>query len=155
MLLLELFLAATSATAFLLSLIALLHLLALPVGDRALVDTLYTWIGAGIGDSRLAVDLGLALDLGTPAAAPASYAVASSIEGVWGVDPESFDGITDAITNYPLTTEGQQAKESFDAYVRDVAGGGAASELEKAATLHAAGSLSDEEYAALKSRILS
>lgn len=47
-----------------------------------------------------------------------------------------------------------EAKESFDAYVRDVAGGGAASELEKAATLHAAGSISDEEYAALKGRIL-
>lgn len=48
-----------------------------------------------------------------------------------------------------------EAKESFDAYVRDVAGGGAASELEKAAALHAAGRLSDEEYAALKSKILS
>ena len=47
-----------------------------------------------------------------------------------------------------------EAKESFDAYVRDVAGGGAASELEKAAALHAAGSLSDEEYAALKGHIL-
>ena len=46
------------------------------------------------------------------------------------------------------------AKESFDAYVRDVAGGGAASELEKAASMHAAGQLSDDEYAALKARIL-
>lgn len=46
------------------------------------------------------------------------------------------------------------AKESFDAYVRDVAGGGAASELEKAASMHAAGQLSDDEYRALKARIL-
>jgi type VI protein secretion system component VasK len=46
------------------------------------------------------------------------------------------------------------AKESFDAYVRDVAGGGAASELEKAASMHASGQLSDDEYAALKARIL-
>lgn len=47
-----------------------------------------------------------------------------------------------------------EAKESFDAYVREVAGGGAASELEKAAALHAGGSISDDEYAALKSKIL-
>jgi type VI protein secretion system component VasK len=47
-----------------------------------------------------------------------------------------------------------EAKESFDAYVRDVAGGGAASELEKASSLHAAGKISDDEYAALKARIL-
>ena len=47
-----------------------------------------------------------------------------------------------------------EAKESFDAYVRDVAGGGAASELEKAAALHAAGKLDDAEYAALKAKIL-
>lgn len=49
-----------------------------------------------------------------------------------------------------------QAKESFDAYVRQTAagGGGAASELEKASALHAAGKLSDDEYAALKSKIL-
>lgn len=48
----------------------------------------------------------------------------------------------------------QQAQEAFDSYVRDVAGGGAASELEKASALHAAGKLSDAEYAALKSKIL-
>lgn len=47
-----------------------------------------------------------------------------------------------------------EAKESFDAYVRDVAGGGAASELEKAASLHAAGRISDDEYASLKAKIL-
>ncbi|HSJ91160.1 MAG TPA: SHOCT domain-containing protein [Ilumatobacter sp.] len=47
-----------------------------------------------------------------------------------------------------------EARESFDAYVRDVAGGGAASELEKASSLHAAGKITDDEYAALKARIL-
>jgi type VI protein secretion system component VasK len=47
-----------------------------------------------------------------------------------------------------------EAKESFDAYVRDVAGGGAASELEKAASMHAAGKITDDEYQALKARIL-
>lgn len=47
-----------------------------------------------------------------------------------------------------------EAKEQFDDYVRDVAGGGAASELEKAAALHASGKISDEEYAGLKAKIL-
>lgn len=47
-----------------------------------------------------------------------------------------------------------EAKESFDTYVRDVAGGGAASELEKAAAMHASGQLSDDEYANLKAKIL-
>lgn len=47
-----------------------------------------------------------------------------------------------------------EAKESFAAYVRDVAGGGAASELEKASALHTAGKLDDAEYAALKMKIL-
>ncbi len=46
------------------------------------------------------------------------------------------------------------AEQQFESYVRDVAGGGAASELEKASSLHASGSLSDDEYAALKSKIL-
>jgi len=46
------------------------------------------------------------------------------------------------------------AQASFDSYVRDVAGGGAASELEKASTLHNEGKLSDDEYATLKARIL-
>jgi ABC-type multidrug transport system fused ATPase/permease subunit len=50
--------------------------------------------------------------------------------------------------------EQAEAKQSFDTYVRDVAGGGAASELEKANTLHAAGKLSDEEFAQLKAKIL-
>jgi len=45
------------------------------------------------------------------------------------------------------------AQASFDSYVRDVAGGGAASELEKASKLHAEGKLTDDEYAALKARI--
>lgn len=47
-----------------------------------------------------------------------------------------------------------EAQESFDSYVRDVAGGGAASELEKASVLHNEGKLTDDEYAALKARIL-
>lgn len=47
-----------------------------------------------------------------------------------------------------------EAQESFDSYVRDVAGGGAASELEKASALHSEGKLTDDEYAALKARIL-
>ena len=46
------------------------------------------------------------------------------------------------------------AQADFDSYVRDVAGGGAASELEKASALHTAGKLSDQEYAALKTKIL-
>jgi hypothetical protein len=48
-----------------------------------------------------------------------------------------------------------EARQSFDAYVRDVAGGGAASELERAAAMHDAGRISDDEYAALKAKILS
>jgi ABC-type multidrug transport system fused ATPase/permease subunit len=47
-----------------------------------------------------------------------------------------------------------QARESFDAYVRETAGGGAASELEKATKLHSEGKLTDDEFAALKSKIL-
>jgi type VI protein secretion system component VasK len=47
-----------------------------------------------------------------------------------------------------------EAKESFDSYVREVAGGGAASELEKASALHAQGRINDDEYAALKAKIL-
>ena len=47
-----------------------------------------------------------------------------------------------------------EAKQQFDDYVRDVAGGGAASELEKAAALHNSSKVSDEEYAALKAKIL-
>ena len=47
-----------------------------------------------------------------------------------------------------------EAKQQFDEYVRDVAGGGAASELERAAALHNEGKISDEEYASLKAKIL-
>jgi ABC-type multidrug transport system fused ATPase/permease subunit len=47
------------------------------------------------------------------------------------------------------------AKDSLDSYVREVAGGGAASELEKASNLLATGQITDDEYAALKTRILS
>jgi ABC-type multidrug transport system fused ATPase/permease subunit len=50
--------------------------------------------------------------------------------------------------------EQTDSRQSFDSYVRDVAGGGAASELEKASALHASGKLSDDEYAALKAKIL-
>ena len=45
-------------------------------------------------------------------------------------------------------------KQSFDDYVRTVSGGGPASELEKANTLHMAGKLSDDEFAQLKAKIL-
>lgn len=41
-----------------------------------------------------------------------------------------------------------------NSYVRDVAGGGAASELEKAGVLHRSGQISHDEYVALKARIL-
>jgi hypothetical protein len=47
-----------------------------------------------------------------------------------------------------------QAKEHFDSYVRDVAGNGAADELAKAADLRDQGKISDEEYTALKAKIL-
>jgi NADH-quinone oxidoreductase subunit L len=53
---------AAVGVSFLLSLWAFFRLVALPDGERVLVDTLYTWIGAGIGNSRLAVDLGFHLD---------------------------------------------------------------------------------------------
>ena len=46
------------------------------------------------------------------------------------------------------------AKQSFDTYVREVAGGGAASELEKAKQLHTSGAISDEEFTQLKRKIL-
>lgn len=49
----------------------------------------------------------------------------------------------------------EDAQDSFDDYVRDVAGSGAATELEKAAAMHDSGAISDDEYAALKERILS
>jgi hypothetical protein len=48
----------------------------------------------------------------------------------------------------------QAAQESFDTYIRDVAGGGAAQELEKAAALLDAGKLDQEEYERLKAKIL-
>lgn len=46
------------------------------------------------------------------------------------------------------------SQQSFGSYVRDVAGGGAASELGKAAAWHSSGSISDDECAALTSKIL-
>jgi ABC-type multidrug transport system fused ATPase/permease subunit len=50
--------------------------------------------------------------------------------------------------------EQADAKQSFDAYVRSATSGGPASELEKANVLHSAGKLTDEEFAALKAKIL-
>lgn len=47
-----------------------------------------------------------------------------------------------------------EAKESVDDYIRDVAGVGAATELERAVALHEAGHLTDDEFATLKSKIL-
>jgi hypothetical protein len=51
----------------------------------------------------------------------------------------------------------QEAEAASEAYIRRVSGsaGGAASELEKASALHAAGTLTDAEFAALKAEILS
>lgn len=46
------------------------------------------------------------------------------------------------------------AQAEVDSYIRDVAGGGAASELARAAELHEKGKINDEEYAALKSKIM-
>lgn len=60
---------------------------------------------------------GKVLDLSQPgedSAEAESFAVAASLEGVWGADPDTFEGIYDLITNYPLTSKGQQAKASFD-----------------------------------------
>ena len=47
---------------FALSCVAFVELTALPAESRFLVDTLYTWIGAGIGETRLAADLAFRLD---------------------------------------------------------------------------------------------
>ena len=51
--------------------------------------------------------------------------------------------------------ESADTRQAFDDYVRTVSGGSPASELEKANALHAAGKLSDDEYAQLKAKILS
>jgi ABC-type multidrug transport system fused ATPase/permease subunit len=48
----------------------------------------------------------------------------------------------------------QAAKQEVDTYIREVAGGGAASELARASELRDKGALSEEEYAQLKARIL-
>jgi hypothetical protein len=47
------------------------------------------------------------------------------------------------------------AKESFDTYVRQVSGSGAASELTKANDLLSSGAISQAEFDALKAKILS
>lgn len=50
--------------------------------------------------------------------------------------------------------EQRQAQETFDSYVREVAGGGSASELATAAGLLDSGKISQDEYDKLKSKIL-
>src|SRR3954462_9854026 len=50
--------------------------------------------------------------------------------------------------------ESADTSKSFDDYVSTMSGGAPASELEKANALHAAGKLSDDEYARLKAKIL-
>jgi hypothetical protein len=50
--------------------------------------------------------------------------------------------------------EQAEAKQSVDAYIRDVAGGGAAAELSKAAELLDSGKINQTEYDALKAKIL-
>lgn len=47
------------------------------------------------------------------------------------------------------------AKDSFDSYVRQVSGGGAASELAKASELLSSGAITQAEFDALKAKILS
>lgn len=49
----------------------------------------------------------------------------------------------------------QQTQADFDSYVRSVAGANPASELARASELHEGGKLTDDEYAALKAKILS
>jgi uncharacterized membrane protein len=46
------------------------------------------------------------------------------------------------------------AQAEVNSYIRDVAGAGAASELARAAELHENGKISDEEFAALKTKIM-
>jgi hypothetical protein len=60
---------------------------------------------------------GLVLDLSQQdddSAEPKPFTAITSLEGVWVTDPDTFDGISDSIANYPLTSKGQKAKESFD-----------------------------------------
>ncbi len=44
--------------------------------------------------------------------------------------------------------------EAYRAYIRDAAGGGSGSELEKLAELHSSGKLTDDEYAQAKGRVI-
>lgn len=46
------------------------------------------------------------------------------------------------------------AQQANDAYIKQVAGSSAADEIAKAKALHTAGSITDEEYAALKAKAL-
>ncbi len=52
------------------------------------------------------------------------------------------------------TASAVEAKEATDDYIRNVAGGGVASELEKLADLHDRGVITDQEFATQKSRLL-
>ena len=48
------------------------------------------------------------------ATASDTWPAATSLEGVWGADPATFESIYETITDYPLTPKGQQARDTFD-----------------------------------------
>ena len=50
--------------------------------------------------------------------------------------------------------QAQANEQAFRSYVQDAAGGGAADELAKLAELHANGTLSDDEYARAKAKVI-
>lgn len=50
--------------------------------------------------------------------------------------------------------QAKQAKDAADAYIRSVAGSSAADEIAKAKTMLDSGAITQEEYAALKARVL-
>ena len=50
--------------------------------------------------------------------------------------------------------QAQANEQAFRSYVQDAAGGGSADELAKLAELHANGTLSDDEYARAKAKVL-
>ena len=57
---------------------AFARLVRLPADERVLVDSLYTWIGAGIGDTRLAADLSFRVDPFSSVRSVARFAQAPS-----------------------------------------------------------------------------